>query len=204
MGDLLQEFVHWIEMLPPAWAYGAVLLIAYGENVVPPIPGDMVVVFGGYLVGIGKLNFILVVLLATAGGALGFMTMYLVGYAVGDAVRDPDRIRWISTDQVGRAQQWLDRWGYGLVAANRFLSGFRSVISLTVGMAQMNPAYTALFATLSAFVWTALITYGGYAVGENWQLVGKYLRDYGRIVLALGALVVAVQLLRWYLKRKGR
>lgn len=203
MGDLLQDFVTWMEALPPLWAYGAIFLIAYGENVIPPIPGDMVVVFGGYLVGIGKINFVLVVLLSTLGGALGFMTMYAVGYVIGEAVMDPNRLRWISTRHVEKTRRWLERWGYGLVAANRFLSGLRSVISLTVGMARTNPIYTAILATLSAFVWTALIAYGGYAVGENWQLIGTYLRDYGRLVLGLILLFVIVQLVRWYLKRKG-
>lgn len=203
MGDLLQDFVSWMEALPPIWAYGTLLLIAYGENVIPPIPGDMVIVFGGYLAGVGELNFFVVVALSTIGGALGFMTMYAVGYAIGDAVTNPDRLRWISTEQVEKAKRWLERWGYGLVAANRFLSGLRSVISLTVGMARTNPIYTASFATLSAFVWTLLIVYAGYAVGDNWPLVQRYLRDYGRLVLTLVAVAVLVQGIRWYLKTKG-
>ena len=53
MADLVSEFVTWMEALPPLWAYCIVFLIAYGENVVPPIPGDLIVVFGGYLAGRG-------------------------------------------------------------------------------------------------------------------------------------------------------
>lgn len=203
VADALSDFVTRMELLPPLWAYLTILVIAYGENVVPPIPGDMVVVFGGYLVGIGQLNFAMVVVLATVGGAAGFMTMYAIGYAVGDAVKHPKRFRWISTDQVEKAQQWLDRWGFGLIAANRFLSGLRSVISLTVGIARTNPSLTFLYSTLSALVWTTLITYGGYAVGENWQVIGVYLRDYGRVVLIVFGLAAVAQVMRWYLKRNG-
>ncbi|MEX0747808.1 MAG: DedA family protein [Rhodothermales bacterium] len=202
MSELGTDILEWMTSLPAVWAYATILVISYGENVVPPIPGDMVVVFGGYLVGVGRLDFFLVVILSTIGGALGFMTMYAIGYKIGDAVMDPLRLRWIPKGQIARAQRWLEKWGYGIVAMNRFLSGLRSVISLTVGMAHTEPWITALFATLSSLVWTALIAYGGFAVGDNWQLILVYLRDYGRIVLALLVVAALVQLVRWYARRR--
>jgi membrane protein DedA with SNARE-associated domain len=204
MSDFVTNLLDWMEALPPLVAYLVILGIAYGENVLPPIPGDIVVVFGGYLVGVGKLSFVIVVLLSTLGGLLGFMTMYAIGYAVGDAVMDPDRLRWIPKHQMRKANDWLGRYGYGLVAANRFLSGLRSVISLAVGAAHMDPWKTAVFATISAAIWTFLIAYGGYSVGENWEIIAGYLRDYGRLVLSLIVVGACIQLVRLYLKRKGR
>lgn len=203
MGEQLQDFLNWIEALPILWAYATILVIAYGENVLPPIPGDLVVVFGGYLVGVGKLNFAIVVLLSTVGGALGFMTMYALGRKIGETIIESDRVPWIPRNQVESARRWLERWGYGLVAANRFLSGLRSVISLAVGMAKTPVMPTAFFATLSSLVWTGLITYGGYAVGDNWARIALFLRDYGRIVITLIGLVVLIQIARRYLKRRG-
>lgn len=204
MTEYVNDLVDWLDALPPLLTYTALFVIAYGENVVPPIPGDMAIVFGGYLVGVGQLNFVAVVVLATLGGVFGFMTMYAIGYRVGDAILDPNRLRWIPRDQVATARRWLDKYGYGLVAANRFLSGLRSVISLTVGIAHTVPWKTAVYATISAFVWTVLITYAGYAVGDNWQTVGAFLRDYGRVVVVLIVAAGIVQLVRWrYLKRRG-
>lgn len=204
IGDLFSDFFSWMQALPAIWAYVTILVIAYGENVVPPIPGDMIVVFGGYLAGIGKLHLGIVVLLSTIGGALGFMSMYAIGYRLGKAVLDPDRLTWIPQEKISKAQQWLHRWGYGVVVANRFLSGARSVISLTVGMAQMSPWQTAWWCTVSAAVWTALISYAGYKVGENWQLVARYLRAYGRFVLAALALLALGLLVRAYWRRKAQ
>ena len=202
MEQLLQDFIAWMSDVPPLWAYGIILLIAYGENVVPPIPGDLIVVFGGYLVGLGQLDFFIVVLLSTLGGALGFMTMYSLGIKLGRAVLDPNRFRWIPQAQIEKVQQWLLKWGYGVVLANRFLSGARSVISLTVGMAHMNAWKTTVFATISAAVWTLLITYAGYKVGENWEIVVEYLRQYGRVVLGVLALIVVVQVLRHVVQKR--
>jgi membrane protein DedA with SNARE-associated domain len=204
-----REFVAWMSRLPPVWAYVALLIVAYGENVIPPIPGDMVIVFGGYLAGVGRLQFLPVVLTATLGGALGFMTMYAIGGRIGNAVFDPSRFHWLPKHHIHRSRRWLERWGYGVVAANRFLSGVRSVIALAVGMARMDPRKTLLFASLSAGLWTVLIAYGGYALGENWVVVGYYLRAYGRVVagvlavVALGAILYMV-IVRRYGRSPGR
>lgn len=195
--DAFANFFSWMESLPPGWAYVTLFVIAYGENVVPPIPGDMVVVFGGYLAGVGQLDLFAVILLSTIGGAAGFMSMYAVGWKMGDAAMDPDRLRWIPSDGFEKAQRWMQRYGFGVVAANRFLSGARSVISLTVGMAKMNPWTTLLWSTFSAAIWTGLIAYGGYAVGENWEIVVEWVRAYGRW---MGSLLV-IAALAWFARR---
>ncbi len=197
MGDLFVDALDWIQTLSPAWVYVSIIVIAYGENVVPPVPGDMVVVLGGYLAGTGTLDFSLVVLLSTVGGALGFMTMYAFGSMIGEAVVDPERLKWVPKRRVRRARDWLRRWGYGVVAANRFLSGLRSVISLTVGMAHMNPWRTLALATVSSLLWTALIAYLGFKVGENWHVVSDWIRNYGQVILVLIVAFVLLQLVRY-------
>lgn len=202
MGDLFVDFFDWMSSLPAIWVYVTILVVAYGENLAPPIPGDMVVVFGGYLAGLGQLNLFSVVVMSTIGGALGFMTMYAIGHRVGERLLEPGRARWIPRAKVQRARQSIRRWGYGVVAANRFLSGLRSVISLTVGMAHMKPWRTAIYATLSAAVWTGLIAYMGHLAGENWEAVKGYLSTYGRVIMGLIALFVVVLVVRAYRKRK--
>ncbi len=197
MGDLLLEIVEWMASLPPIWAYGIVLGIAWLENVVPPIPGDMVVVFGGYMAGLGLLNAPLVILLATLGGTLGFMTMYAIGHKVGVGLLDPERYRWLPKNRIVTVRDRLKKQGFFLVAANRFLSGLRSVISLTVGMAHMDARKTWFWSTISSLAWCVLLTVAGVIVGENWEVVSGYLQAWGGFVLALIAVFVVVQLIRF-------
>jgi len=202
MLEWFSDFFAWMRALSPVWAYLTILVIAYGENVVPPIPGDMIVVFGGYLAGLGQLNLAIVVLLSTIGGALGFMTVFALGYRLGHAVLDPNRFRWLPRDGVEKARRWIHRYGFGVVAANRFLSGARSVISLTAGLVQMEPWRTAWWCTVSAFLWTGLISYAGYAVGDNWRLVVDYLEAYGQVVLMLLAALAIGGGIYWYTKTR--
>jgi membrane protein DedA with SNARE-associated domain len=200
--DWFSHFFSWMQGLSPLWAYVTLFVIAYGENVAPPIPGDMVVVFGGYLAGIGQLHLGIVILLSTIGGALGFMTMFALGRRLGRTVFTTER-RWIPQEGFEKARRWIQRYGYGVIAANRFLSGARSVISLTAGVARMDPWRTFGWCTVSAFAWTGLISYAGYAVGENWTIVVAYLRAYGRVILTLLVLAGVIFLARWAWRRSS-
>lgn len=183
--------------IPPVWAYLVILVVTYVENVAPPIPGDLVVVIGGYLAGVGTLDFALVVLLSSIGGLAGFMTMVVLGERLGNSRLASGRL---PNQHIAKVQAWLLRWGYVVIAANRFLSGARSVISLAVGMAGMAKGPTACYALASALAWTFLITLLGYYVGGNWEIVADYLRQYGRIVFGLVLFALAVQVWRVYRK----
>jgi membrane protein DedA with SNARE-associated domain len=204
MEEWLFDFLQWMQTVAPIWVYLSLLVVSYLENVLPPIPGDIVIVFGGYLAGVGHVSFPLVVLLGTLGGVAGFMTVFSVGYRFGDAAMDPDRLRWMPKRRIYRAREWLLRWGYLLVAVNRFLSGLRSVISLTVGAAHMDPLKTTLFSLVSALIWTVLLTYAGLVLGENWSHVGVFLTRYGKVIIGTILVVVLVQMIRKILAARCR
>jgi len=203
MIDVLTGLIEWMEGLPPLLMYGTILLIAFGENVVPPIPGDMIVVFGGYLAGTATLNIWIVIALSTIGGTLGFMTMFILGNRLGGAISDPARLRRLPKDQIQVGKEWLQRWGFGLIAANRFLSGTRSIISLVAGMAHMHPGRVLLFSAISAAVWTCVIAWLGYFLGDNYELVGHYLAVYGKIIFWLVFAVAVAYAARRYVRRRA-
>ncbi len=167
--EFLQNFSDWFQTLPPVGIYATLFFVAYVENLVPPFPGDVNVVIGGYLVGLGLIGFVPAVLVVSVGSALGFMTMYAIGKVLGDAVEDPNRLRWIPKAPMQTVKKWLQRWGYGVVAVNRFLSGTRAVITLLSGASDLKPIRTAVLAFLSSVAWYTLLIYAGYTVGANWE-----------------------------------
>ena len=193
------DFVDWLRALPPGGVYAVLFAVAYGENLVPPIWGDTVIVLCGSLVGVGTLALAPTVALAAAGGALGFLTVFAVGRRLGGAVHDPARLRWIPREPIARAERWLARWGYAVVAANRFLSGGRSVIGLLAGASDLRWGPTALWATVSATAWSALLVWGGAALGARWERVLDWLAAYGRVVtVALVVALAAAAVRRWW------
>jgi membrane protein DedA with SNARE-associated domain len=74
------EFIENIfNQINPFTAYIVLLISAFTENVLPPVPGDTVVVLGAYLVSIDKLDFWGVYISTTLGSVAGFGTMYFIG-----------------------------------------------------------------------------------------------------------------------------
>lgn len=204
MTELVADFVAWLEGLPPGGIYAVLLAVAYGENLVPPIWGDTVIVLCGSLVGLGVLGFAPTVALAALGGAAGFLTVFAVGRRLGAAIHDPTRWRWIPRQFLGRAERWLNRWGYGVVLANRFLAGGRSVIGLLAGASEMRWAPTAASATASAVAWSLLLVWAGAALGAEWERVLGWLATYGRVVTGTLVVVLVGVAVRWWRKNSRR
>ena len=73
---MIDEIVVWIGSQPSTVVYLVLLVVAYLENVVPPIPGDLLLAFGGFLVAEHVLSATPLVLISTLGGAIGYMHMY--------------------------------------------------------------------------------------------------------------------------------
>jgi membrane protein DedA with SNARE-associated domain len=201
--ESVQGLAEWLAALPPLGIYGVLLGVSYLENLVPPIWGDTLVVLCGWLVGVGTLAFVPTVLLATLGGSLGFMTLYAIGRRLDTAIADPSRLRWIPRKPLAAAERWLRRWGMGVVAANRFLAGGRSVISLLAGASRLSAGATAFWATFSAFLWCGALVMAGAWVGNRWEVVLEVLGAYGQVITGLLAVVFVAVVVRWWISRRG-
>lgn len=202
--EFLRGFADWLQTLPPVGIYSVLFGVAYVENLLPPFPGDVNVVIGGYLVGLGIIAFGPTLLFVSIGSALGFMTMYGIGKVLGDAVEDPNRLRWVPKAPMKTAKSWLQRWGYGVVLVNRFLSGTRAVITLLAGASDLKPFRTAILAFVSAVGWYTLLVYAGYSVGANWEEVLPLLAVYGRVIMVILFAISVILVGRWWFRTKPK
>jgi len=187
----------------PVTAYLVLFLCAYTENVIPPIPGDTVVLIGAYLVSTQRLDFIGVYLATTLGSTAGFITMYIVGKYAGQAFLDSRRgQRWFKEKYLNRTRTWFARWGYWVIIANRFLAGTRSVISLFAGLFHLRFTLVLLLALLGSALWNALLITGGVMLGRNWPLLEKWISRYNQILLILLVAGIVYWVVRkYYVKR---
>ena len=199
-----QGLAEWLAALPPVGIYAVLFAVSYLENLVPPIWGDTLIVLCGWLVGIGTISFVPTVGVATLGGSLGFMTLYAFGRRMDEAIADPSRLRWIPRAPLAAAERWLKRWGMGVVILNRFLAGGRSVISLLAGASKLPVWKTAIWSSVSALLWCALLVSAGAWVGNQWDMVLDALQTYGQVITALVAVIVLFGGVRWWQRRRRR
>jgi membrane protein DedA with SNARE-associated domain len=198
----VESLFQTIEAFNPIYIYIAVFLIAFVENIFPPSPSDVVIVFGGSLVGIGKIDFIGTLAIATLGSTLGFMTMFKIGEWFGESILEKNKLNFLPMENVHKLEGWFRRYGYGIIIANRFLSGTRAIVSFFAGMAKMIFFKTTVLCFLSALVWNFLLVYGGSILGENWRAIGIYLSTYSQIITSIIVVVVIFFIVRWFYKRQ--
>jgi membrane protein DedA with SNARE-associated domain len=194
----MESLVSYLINLDPWAVYAVVGGIAFIENVFPPFPSDVFVVAAGSLVGLGHVDPIILVLVTTTGSTAGFMTMYGIGHWVGAHVLETGRIRFLPPEQVRTVEMWFQRYGYGVVVANRFLAGTRAVVSFFAGMSRLPILLCVGLSFVSAAVWNLLLVEAGHALGSNWEQIILYLDAYGKtvtsivVVAALGYLAFRV------------
>lgn len=206
MEELVPEIIEWVEIQPVWSIYFILFFVAYLENVFPPIPGDVMAVFGGYLITEGVMNFSGLLIVTTLGSVLGFMNLYYLGYLAGDHIRSRNGnvwfLRFLNPSHLDTTERWMMRWGQGVVVINRFLTGARSIISIVAGMSRLNPTRTTVFATIGAAVWNMILIAGGWFIGDNWQIIRQYLNVYGQFIISLILVGLSIRIAIYYYRKR--
>jgi membrane protein DedA with SNARE-associated domain len=200
----VERFLNNLSSLPDFLIYLLLALSAYVENLVPPIPGDTITAFGAFLVGTGRLNFFGVYLSTTLGSLLGFLTLFWGGSYLGRHFLIEKDYRFFSAKDIVKAETWFARYGYLLIALNRFIPGVRSAVSLAAGISQLRTALVAPLALLSCAVWNLTWIMVGHSLGTHWDLVkSKFSMVMVRYNIMV-AILAALFLLFWLVKKRVR
>ncbi|GAB5465178.1 MAG: hypothetical protein Kapaf2KO_06140 [Candidatus Kapaibacteriales bacterium] len=201
--DILNWTQEILVQVPPAWVYLIAFITTFIENIVPPSPSDAVLLFIGTLVVFSGVSFPLLLTVATLGSTVGFVTMYLIGSKTGDKILKGDRFTFINPESMKKPTEWFQKYGYGIIIANRFLAGTRALISFFAGLTKLDLKKTTILSALSATVWNVIILYLGIKFADNLDVVKEYIALYGKIVfpIILGILIIIV-IRSFYLKNK--
>lgn len=204
--QVVQSIVDWVSTVGPFGVYLIIALIAYLENVLPPVPGDVLLAFGGYLAAEGLVGLFPIWVLTVITSVLGFMSMYGLGNRLEGQIsqnrHDHVLLKFVNYEYINRGKVWMEKYGQWVVLANRFLAGTRSVISLTAGMSRLTVGTTVVNAFVSSAVWNAILLAAGWVVRDNWKIIGSYLSDYGKVILIGIGIVTLWRLIGFRMRRK--
>jgi membrane protein DedA with SNARE-associated domain len=196
---------EWVTGVVEALGYAGVFGLMVLENVLPPIPSEVIMPLAGFASARGDLSFVGVVLAGTLGSVVGALPLYYLGHAVGERrLRSwvERRGRWLGLglDDLDRVQASFDRHGRRAVLLGRLVPGVRSLISVPAGVAGMPLVPFLLYTALGSGAWSALLALAGRLLGA----------DYGRVegVVGPAGLAVfgglAVALVVWVIRRRRR
>ena len=197
---MLEWLEHVITTYLGEYGYQAVFVLMVLESACIPIPSEVTMVFGGFLVSRGDLDFVWVALIGTIANVIGSWLAYWVGYIGGrPLINRWGRYVMLREHELDRAHDWFERRGELAVFVSRLLPVIRTFISLPAGVARMNFWKFTLFTFLGCLPWTFALTWAGMLLGENWE---TFLRYGDPISWAIAGITVAV--VAWWLIRRIR
>jgi membrane protein DedA with SNARE-associated domain len=197
---MLDYLILTVNRLPNETIYLFLLFNAFIEYFFPPFPSDTIMVFSAYLAGTGKLDFLAAYVISLAGSTGGFLGLFLVGKCYGRDFFFEKNYRFLPRELLLQIEGWFRRFGIGLIAANRFISGARSAVALFAGISNMKFAPAAAAGFVSCLLWNTILLCGGYYLGRNWQRAATLLKQYNQAVIILIILFVACLL--WARQRR--
>lgn len=175
-----------------ALGYGGIVILMTLESANIPIPSEVIMPFSGFLVAQGVFSFWPVVIAGTFGNLLGSLLNYWIAYKFGDrALRFFARLFLIGQKDVTRAEALFKRVGLPAAFVARLLPVVRTFISFPIGIARVSIWRFALLTAAGSFLWSTVLTYAGFALGERWDAMEPYFRQFSYaiviVVLALGS-----------------
>jgi membrane protein DedA with SNARE-associated domain len=183
-------------------AAGVGLLILL-ENIIPPIPSEVILPLAGFRARTGGVNVVAVWPAATAGSVLGALLLYGLGAWLGyDRLHRLAGHRWfvfVSRSDLERGEAVFERHGGKVVLLARCVPFLRSVVSIPAGISGMPMLRFVLLTAIGSGVWNAAFIALGWVLGENWEQVEGFLGPVSYVVLALlavGLVVLVVRRLR--------
>lgn len=182
-----------------AWGgyFGIFLLMAL-ENVIPPIPSEVIMGLGGMAVARGNMALWPLVAAGTAGTVAGNWFWYWLGDSIGYQRLRPfveRHGRWLTLTwaDVERVHRFFVSHGQWVVFVFRFLPIGRTIISLPAGMTHMPRWKFLLWTTAGAAIWNTVLAAAGLYLGSNFRELDRFV---GPLAIAL-----SVALAGWYLWR---
>ena len=180
-------------------AVGVGLLILL-ENVVPPIPSEVILPLAGFRARSGAFDVVAVWAAATAGAVLGAVILYGLGAWFGyERLHRLAGRRWFilsSRRDIERGHALFERHGGKVVLLARCVPLLRSVVSIPAGVIGMPLWRFAALTAVGSGIWNALFIGLGWQLGENWQVVERYLGPISYVVVALVLVGIGVLVYR--------
>ena len=190
-------------------AYLAICLAMFLENIIPPIPSEIIMPLGGFFVYQQKLNFYILIFWGLIGTILGTLPWYYLGRLVNEKrlsnfLDQKGKYLGISSNDLNKSKRWFDKYGVSLVFWGRLVPGIRTLISVPAGVELMPLKKFLIWTTLGSLIWVAFLTYAGYLFGENYSIIETYLdqvKYFVKPILILIFLYFLIKLFIRYFKR---
>lgn len=201
----MQQFIlHIIEQ----FGYLGVFFLILIENVFPPIPSEVILLFSGFFSTYTNLSVLYMIVASTLGSFLGAIILYYIG-----KIFNKERLKKIVNGRLGKilflkekdidkADEWFDNKGNKSVFFCRFVPIVRSLISIPAGMSEMPMLKFIIYTVCGSMIWNTILICLGYKLGDNWEYVLTILDKYQMVVIVILVIIFGYVIIKFYRKKR--
>ncbi|HHW42447.1 MAG TPA: DedA family protein [Desulfotomaculum sp.] len=197
LSSLLEPVIQRTVAFISALGYWGIAIGMAIESANIPLPSEVILPFGGYLVSTGRLDFFWAAMTGTIGGTVGSIFSYFLGLWGGR----PFLLRYgpyvgISRKHLELAEYWFERYGEVTVFFARLMPIVRTFISLPAGISGMNFPRFVIYTFLGSLPWSFFLTYLGLKMGQHWQDLKYWFHRLDLMVVGILLVLLAACLFR--------
>ena len=193
---ITETIFNFVVSLASQLGYPGIFVLMVMESATLPVPSEVVLPIGGYLVYKGVLEFWTVVVVATLGSLVGTVIDYSIGFYLGrPAVVRYGRVVRFSQERLETSEKWFDRHGKRVVLLARFVPLLRTLIAFPAGIVRMDWKQFLAYSSVGILVWDIALVYLGLVAGQNSTQISSILEGY---FLPLGIAAIAIVVIMAY------
>lgn len=198
----MHQIIEFIVSVVGNLGYFGIFIMMFLESSFFPFPSEIVMIPAGFLAHKGEMNAFLAILCGSAGSLSGAMFNYYLCYFFGrNLIEKYGKFVGINETKMQKFENFFNQHGEISTFNCRLIPGIRQYISLPAGLAKMNLAKFCIYTTLGATIWVSILVLLGYFLGENQNLLDKYLHI---ITIALIFVVCVIFALYFYLAKRRK
>jgi membrane protein DedA with SNARE-associated domain len=197
----MHELINWLVTTIGALGYPGIFILMAMESSVIPIPSELVMPPAGYLAQQGQMHMAVAIFCGTAGSLVGAYANYFAAHYLGrPLILRYGKYVWITEEKFAKVETFFRNHGEVSTFIGRLLPVVRHLISLPAGLAGMNHIKFSLYTLAGAGLWVTVLSYIGYFIGANRDLIMQY--SHQALIGAVALSVVIIALYVWNHRRR--
>lgn len=189
------------------YGYLGVFLLILIENIFPPIPSEVILLFGGFMTTYTSLNVLGMTMSSILGSVLGALILYKIGTIFNkDTLKKLIHTRLgkflrINDKEIDSSFNYFQTKGEKAIFFCRFIPLIRSLISVPAGINKMNITKFMIYTTLGSLIWNVVLITLGYIVGNNWKSILKIFDLYSTYAVVIIFIILIILIIKFYKKK---
>lgn len=186
-----------------SYGYIGVFTLILIENIFPPIPSEIILLFSGFMTTYTNLKLSMMIISSSLASVIGALILYKLGNILNIdkiiSIVNKKKILNLREKDITASIEWFKIKGEKAIFICRFIPLLRSLISVPAGIYKMNIIKFIIYTALGSLLWNTILISLGYITSNNWTSI---LNIYSLYTLLILIIILSFLVIKFH-KKKG-